>query len=203
MKQEFYQIHIELTGLQPSVFREFIVPNTISLDRLHDVIQIVMGWEDAHLHMFSIEGQTYTENPESPEDGAEEGDVILGSVVRKPGMKFTYTYDFGDDWLHTLTVKKILPKLPVEFNLAISCVDGSRCCPPEDIGGPPGYEMFLDVLANKKHPEYQRFLEWMGATSDDEIDFDPEEFDPNYVDYELSKYLHWSRDRRTPYSAEA
>lgn len=201
MKPEFYQIHIELAGLQPPVFRDVIVPNTISLDRLHDVIQIVMGWEDAHLHMFSIDGKTYTENPEMPEDGAEEADVILGTLVNKAGMKFSYTYDFGDDWLHTLTVQKILPKLPEELNLPVSCINGSRCCPPEDIGGPPGYELFLDVLANKKHPEYKHFVEWMGATDDGKIDFDPDEFDRGYVDYELSKYLHWSRDRRTPFPA--
>ncbi|WP_084188148.1 IS1096 element passenger TnpR family protein [Sulfurivirga caldicuralii] len=47
----FYQLKITLLWTDPAVWRRVVVPASLSLDRLHDVIQIVMGWVDAHLRM--------------------------------------------------------------------------------------------------------------------------------------------------------
>jgi len=81
---------------------------------------------------------------------------------------FTYIYDFGDDWCHKVKVEKIIP-LQAPLPLA-ACLDGENACPPEDVGGPPGYEDFLQALADPAHPEHEDMSEWIDG------DFDPTEF---------------------------
>lgn len=54
MNERFYLLQIRLLEIEPEIWRRFAVPASISLDRLHDVIQIVMGWTDSHLHEFQI-----------------------------------------------------------------------------------------------------------------------------------------------------
>lgn len=54
MSERFYLLKIQLLDIEPSIWRRFVVPASITLDRLHDVIQVVMGWTDSHLHEFTI-----------------------------------------------------------------------------------------------------------------------------------------------------
>ena len=61
------------------------------------------------------------------------------------------------------------------------CVDGARVGPPEDCGGPPGYQSVLEVLANPHGPEYAEMLEWLGGR------FDPETFNPKRVRFDNPK----------------
>ena len=73
MNERLYLLKIRLLEIEPEIWRRFVVPADITLDRLHDVIQIVMGWTDSHLHEFTIGKKRYTEYPESKEDGLECG----------------------------------------------------------------------------------------------------------------------------------
>ncbi|MCK9296696.1 MAG: plasmid pRiA4b ORF-3 family protein [Desulfobulbaceae bacterium] len=73
MNERFYLLKIRLVEIEPEIRRRFAVPASISLDRLHDVIQMVMGWTDSHLHEFTFGKKRYTEYPESKEDGRECG----------------------------------------------------------------------------------------------------------------------------------
>ncbi len=63
-----YQLKITLDGITPSVWRRFLVSSNIPLSKLHDTIQIVMGWTNSHLHMFEINGQIYGD-PQDDEFG--------------------------------------------------------------------------------------------------------------------------------------
>ena len=78
MSERCYLLKILLLDIEPSIWRRFVVPASITLDRLHDVIQIVMGWTDSHLHEFTIGNKRYTEYPQSKEDGLECGRYRLG-----------------------------------------------------------------------------------------------------------------------------
>ncbi len=89
----YYLLKIVLIGSKPEIWRRFL----ITLDRLHDVIQIIMGWQDRHLHEFKIRGQLYTENPETKEDGLQEYHYSLATCLRN-SKKIHYLYDFGDNW---------------------------------------------------------------------------------------------------------
>jgi len=134
MKRRLYVLKVMLDNIEPEIWRQFVVPSDITLDRLHDIIQIVMGWTDSHLHEFSIEGKRYTEYMESPEDGEEDGLYRLGNLVKRKGASFEYTYDFGDNWRHHLILETTDYYLR-PHDEPILFLTGERACPPEDVGG--------------------------------------------------------------------
>jgi hypothetical protein len=96
MNERFYLLKIQLIDIEPAIWRRFVVPAGITLDRLHDVIQIIMGWTDSHMHEFTIGKKRYTEYPESKEDGLVCGRYRLGDLIKQKGRTFSYLYDFGD-----------------------------------------------------------------------------------------------------------
>ena len=53
-----YQIKVTLQGFRPTIWRRIQVRSTTRLHRLHEIIQVVMGWENAHMHQFIV-GDTY------------------------------------------------------------------------------------------------------------------------------------------------
>lgn len=84
-----------------------------------------------------------------------------------------YIYDFGDYWIHKITLEKILPR---EKNIIYPiCIKGRRACPPEDCGGPLGYDDFLESIRNPDDERHKEMVEWIGG------EFDPEHFDPKEV----------------------
>ncbi|MCO6439346.1 MAG: plasmid pRiA4b ORF-3 family protein [Phycisphaerae bacterium] len=184
-----YVIKITLVGTKPSIWRRFCVPGEISLDRLHDIIQIVMGWQETHLHCFEIEGRRYAEELEDAgDDGEQEAKIRLSDLIVTEKAKFFYEYDFGDAWCHELQVERI-DDIPKGHCLRVTCLDGKQSCPPEDVGGIDGFAEFLQAIRNARHPEHEAFREWAGE------DFDPRHFDVDEVNIELAKYARWSRPR--------
>ncbi len=190
MKRKLYALKVSLSEIEPEIWRRFVVPADIPLDHLHDVIQIVMGWEDRHLHMFTIGGKKYAEMPEELEEGEEEGRFRLGNLVKRKGTIFKYVYDFGDNWVHRVILEDtdciIEPREePVSF------LAGERACPPEDVGSVPGYFEFCAAMKDRKHPDHKQYKEWYGKV------FDPEELDIGRISLELFKYIRWARLRIT------
>lgn len=172
--REVYQLKINLVGAKPPIWRRVLVSNKTDLAELHHIIQIAMGWEDYHLHEFIVGRTRYgVSDPEFGEDVMSETGARLDTLLKKDNDDMFYTYDFGDGWEHKIALEKILPyqadlKLPL-------CVTGKCCCPPEDVGGIWGYQHFLQVISDAKHPEHEEMLEWAGD------DFDPERFDKDEV----------------------
>ena len=56
---QIYQIKVTLDDTHPPIWRRILVPGNTTLLKLHDILQIVMGWEDYHLHMYTLEGIIY------------------------------------------------------------------------------------------------------------------------------------------------
>jgi hypothetical protein len=171
-----YQLKIELEGIAPPIWRRVLVPGKISLGRLHAVIQMAMGWSDAHLHQFIVDRQIYSdptlelnEFGDTPEI-RNENRYFLKNLAPRAGKVIVYEYDFGDSWTHRIKVEKILELEPPGGSGA-RCIDGSRACPPEDCGGVWGYENMLEILKDPQHEEHESTIEWLGG------DFDPEVFD--------------------------
>ncbi|MBN2050380.1 MAG: plasmid pRiA4b ORF-3 family protein [Spirochaetales bacterium] len=174
-----YQLKISIKSIKPAIWREFIVPSTILLPDLHEVIQIVMGWTNSHLHQFIINGDFYSEpDEEAMMKYIDYTDIALRQVVSKEKETFVYEYDFGDGWEHTITVEKILPDSPLKHPL---CLAGKRNCPPEDCGGPFGYMDLLRIISDPKNKEYKEMIEWLGSG------FDPEYFDPDEINQMLKE----------------
>ena len=102
-----YQIKIELTEVRPTIWRRVLVPDAMTLDELHDVVQGAMGWQDSHLHEFEVDGLRFgVPDPEEDEDDEffDDAGATLGLVADEGSVMF-YLYDFGDCWSHTLTVE--------------------------------------------------------------------------------------------------
>ncbi|MBW2329670.1 MAG: plasmid pRiA4b ORF-3 family protein [Deltaproteobacteria bacterium] len=194
MNERLYLLRIKLLEIEPEIWRRFVVPAGITLDRLHDVIQIVMGWKDYHLHQFTIGRKRYTENPESREDGLECGKYRLVDLIRQKGRTFSYLYDFGDSWEHKVILEGSRYFNP-ELRSTIECLDGARACLPEDVGSVPGYYEFVKALKDPNHEEHESYKEWFAGFPWYDGVFDSEKFDIGKVNYELMKYLRWSRDR--------
>jgi len=166
-----YQLKIVLKDSKPPIWRRLLVRGQTDLGTLHAILQTAMGWTDSHMHLFEIGDVTYGSSVEDQtlDDSECEDDYSLAQVAPKEKAKFTYEYDMGDGWLHTITVEKILSgdadkKLPI-------LVAGAGECPPEDIGGLWGYYAMLDIIADPKHPEYDEMIERIPE------DFDPDAFD--------------------------
>ncbi len=175
-----YQLKVTLNDTRPPVWRRVLVPGDTTLRKLHDILQVVMGWTDSHLHQFVIGGAYYGATEYDDEGDLEllpEQRYRLSQVAPQPGARFVYEYDFGDGWDHTVLVEKNAP--PEPGARYPRCVAGKRACPPEDVGGVWGYEEFLKAIRSPRHPEHDEYLTWVGGQ------FDPEAFDLDQVNAQL------------------
>lgn len=140
----------------------------MTLERLHDIIQITMGWTDSHLHQFIVGSgfaRTYYGRPDP--EFADMGNKTLNEKCHSVAdlapaakRKFIYEYDFGDGWQHDVVVEKILP--PDSTFMHPVCLGGANACLPEDCGGMGGYYNLLEILTDPKHPEHDDMKEWIG-----------------------------------------
>lgn len=176
--QQIYQLHISLDNIRPPIWRRVLVPSDVNLSELSRIILNAMGWLGYHLHQFIING-VYYGNPEDDDMGEmkDETKVTLRNIVRGEDYKFKYEYDFGDGWMHTIKIEKILPR--EESSQYPVCIKGKRACPPEDVGGPWGYEEFLDNIRDPESDQAEELLEWVGG------EFDPEEIDLDEINAQL------------------
>ena len=194
MNDRMYLLTIELIDIEPKIWRRFIVPGNITLDRLHDVIQIVMGWKDYHLHEFVIGKKRYTEDPEAQDDGEAEDLFRLVDLVKQKGRTFRYLYDFGDGWEHEVSIVDSRYSHS-QAQTPIACLDGAGACPPEDIGGISGYFDFCQAMLDPAHEDHERLTQWYAGFPWYSGAFNSEAYDVEKVNYELMKYLRWTRDR--------
>lgn len=177
-KPPIYRIKIMLRHVAPPVWRRMEVSAGTKLGKFHRILQAAMGWTDAHLHAYRVGEARYgVPDPDFPDDETvNERNVRLDQIAGE-GDKLIYEYDFGDGWEHELKIEKVFPaESAVHYP---RCTGGSRACPPEDCGGPPGYEHLLEALRDPKHEDHEEMREWIGG------DFDPEAFDLGEVNQGL------------------
>jgi len=163
-----------LLGIDPPIWRRFLVPADITLQHLHEVLQAVMGWTDSHLHQFESNGIYYgISDPSLGVHRVSESKTMLIEVLRHPKDQLVYDYDFGDGWEHEIVLEGVLPQ---GNDVIVPIVEAGECaCPPEDVGGIPGYIDFLEALADPRHPAHREMLKWVGGS------FDPDYFDVGEV----------------------
>ena len=175
-----YQLKVTLEWSKPPIWRRILLPSTTTLPRLNSILQAAMGWTDSHLHQFVVGQVRYgTPDPEFDPDIVDERRVPLDRLLREKGDALVYEYDFGDGWRHRVEVEQVLPPDPEMTHT--KCTAGERACPPEDVGGVPGYEAFLEAIQDPAHPDHAHYLEWVGGR------FDPEAFDVEEANSRLSR----------------
>ncbi|AGH79937.1 plasmid pRiA4b ORF-3 family protein [Xanthomonas citri pv. citri] len=165
-----WRLRVELLDVAPPVWRRFDTYADVKLSQLHYFIQGVMGWE--LMHLFSYQ------------DGRGYGDQISSELrlcdVCRVGDALTYTYDFGDNWQHRVTVEKTMARPKGTYPRVIA---GKYACPPEDCGGPWGYGDMLRVLAGHRNARRRELVEWLGGP------FNPKTFDMEEARERLAEYV--------------
>lgn len=171
---------------KPPVWRRVTVPANFSFEQFHFIIQRAFGWLNCHLYQFSDKGygsDVFIGEP-SNDDWHEIKDsskIKLSKVFTSKGQRYTYIYDFGDSWVHKITLEDMDDRQAAQAD----CIAGKGACPPEDCGGPWGYESFKDIMKNPKHPEYEEMREWIGLAEDEQ--WDPAAFDIEAARLAVSK----------------
>ena len=186
---ESVELKISLNLLNQEVWRTVILPINTTFDKFHKVIQTLFSWQDYHLHEFHVMSgdqivtillpdEEMYDAPDATERKIEKGVELAEYFPQSPKLK--YIYDFGDYWEHDITLVRHLPKHHIS---AIYCVDGEGRTPPEDVGGPGGYEEFLEIINDPLHPLREEMLDWgrMQRYSD---------FDIKLVNLHLC-HIHW------------
>jgi hypothetical protein len=164
-----YQLHVELDEVTPVVWRRLLVPTSVRLAKLSDMLLAAMGWTNSHLHCFKVgDAQFGMQFDDFPEEEIDEKSVTVLQALGD-AKRFTYEYDFGDSWNHMVTAEAESSS-PLGLKAAV-CLGGENACPPEDCGGSGGYAHLLAVLADPKHEEHEDYLGWVGGL------FDPTLFD--------------------------
>ncbi|MDZ7929198.1 plasmid pRiA4b ORF-3 family protein [Rhodococcus sp. NPDC076796] len=180
-------LRVTVDHTRPQIWRRVRVRSDLLLSELHAVLQKALGWEDRHLHAFSVRtaGATRrfemeeTLDDEPDDEASSEERVRIDDVLTAPGSTMTYEYDFGDGWTHTIVLEQIDSDID---DLRSVCLDGARACPPEESGGPSRYAQALDIAADLSDPEHAAQLARWGAA------FDPALFDADAVNTVLHSF---------------
>ncbi|MGC5617477.1 plasmid pRiA4b ORF-3 family protein [Georgenia sp. Z1491] len=156
-----FRLLLHLDQSDPPIWRLVDVRSDLTLDAAHRVIQAAFGWEDRHLHRFSLGGYPFDldsqlflcpfdlEEKEPDDDGSPAADVRLDETLQEPADVLRYVYDYGDSWEVTVVLSAVLdvePGSPVA-----RFVDGERAAPPEDSGGAVDRAALALVLDDPDH----------------------------------------------------
>ena len=173
--QKIARLAIALDEVKPPVRRRVEVQLAVSLDQLHRIIQIVMGWENYHLYEFRVGrdvvyGISYRDRDFPGTSPLPAKKATLADILAQARNKsFRYVYDIGDDWRHTVKLEAVVDAEPEATYPRLLSAQGR--CPPEDVGGTWGYAQYLEAMADPKHDRHAEMVDWRGP-----------DFDPNTVD---------------------
>ncbi len=129
------RLRVQLRDVRPTVVRVLDVPADATLDEVHLVLQVAVGWTESHVHQFEVGDVDYgLPDPDGP-DVEDERRVRLSGLP----TRWDYLYDFGDSWVHDVEVLGPGGEAP-------GCVYGEGDCPPEDCGGARGYTELREAI---------------------------------------------------------
>ena len=163
------RLKVKLDDVKPAVQRRLEVPLTIRLDRLHLVLQAALGWTDSHLYEIKAGGVGWgMPDPDFGDGPLDARKARLVDVLEDVGTKtLKYLYDFGDGWEHTIKVERVTEAVPgIAYPVLL---DARGRCPPEDVGGPWGYDEFLEALADPDHESHVDMKVWAGRNYDPKV----------------------------------
>lgn len=157
------RLHVQLDGAFPPVWRRMEVASDLGLDDLHDVLQVLFGWQDYHLYRFTAGPQhdpgaafactadlreAWEDDPTLP-----TWDVRVDELLAEVGERIHYQYDYGDNWWLAIEVEDVGDGRVPEGRATL--VEGAGAGPPEDCGGVSMYELIV-AAADPTHPDHRR-----------------------------------------------
>ncbi len=195
------RVRVSVEGSEPSIWRLLDIDSSVTLDKVHEVLQAAVGWRDIHLHSFTdtdpferlqpVDGEMPEprrwvphELLEDSDDDLPETHWSLGEILTPGSGPVFYEYDFGDSWGHRLD---LITSFPAHADSpGARLVDGARRAPLEDSGGIGGYHDLLDALADPAHDEHEDAAAWVAWTTGPWQEFEPEQLDIDAVNNELA-----------------
>jgi hypothetical protein len=173
IKRAVYLLKIQLKGSKPLIHRTLQVMNTVSLESLHEILQIAMGWKMEHSYEFKNAELSFVPPWFEFTDGAfYSRDGQLRDLLKNQDDQMTYVYDFGDWWEHQITLEKVLPA--GRSNVPTQLLKAKGACPPEDIGGIDFFNQLREVLTDPTHQEHKKLCRKYQVKSG--------KWDPDFVD---------------------
>ena len=175
-------VRCDLLDAKPPIWRRLELRSDVTLDVLHVILQVSMGWTGYHLHQFSEPnpqgrwGTHFLAIEDEDGEGTPEESVQLNQVLREVGDRILYIYDFGDDWHHRIKVEKIEPAS--DATPLARCVGGRKACPVEDSGGAWMWNKVAQSL--REDPTRDKMI--LNEDLEDYVDWLPEDFDPDEFD---------------------
>lgn len=175
-------VRVDLDGTKPIVWRRLAIRSDLTATELHGILQAAMGGSDGHLHRFWVgpakrlwTGPHLVNDLDEHEWDGDESRVVghedaveVDQLLRRPGDRLFYTYDFGDGWDHSITVESV--RSATDDDPPAVCLDGRRACPLEDCGGPGGHNEIVAALTAGT-PLAEPLDTWVPP------EWDPSEFD--------------------------
>lgn len=193
---EMLTLRIELVGAEPAIWRKLQIDDSTKLDEAGLAVQIAMGWEHAHMQAFTnlnpfAEPRSqatinwYDEHMRAETgDGESLEDTTLGQALRVANDELYFEYDFGDGWIHRITVESRHELKSEDSKYQV--LDGQLRAPLEDSGGLGGWHQKLEVYRSTKRNEDDentvRWMEWRGGPWEA---FDPDTFDIDFANARL------------------
>lgn len=180
--EQVFTLRVSLDETEPSIWRRIIVPASFTLEALHSVLQIAMGWQMSHLYDFQIGKNRFAEPDDFDETPVKPVTTTIAAAL-KSEKSFVYNYDFGDSWRHTIVVERAAERTAA-MNYPI-CISGENACPPEDCGGFPGFESLKQTISDPANEEFAEMMQWLGGY------YSPFSFDANRINRDLLWTVDW------------
>ena len=179
-----YQLHVSLAFSDPVIWRRIVIPGEITLLQLHEVLQVCFGWSGEHSHQFYVGKVFYSTDSATTYPRFIEDFVEIHTIEEAMRWCFTYMYDAGDGWEHTLELEEILAP---EKNTKPRVLDGEWAAPPEEVNGVHGYAEIVHALENPQHEKSFRLLQEKKLHDFDLYRFDMDEMNTLLARHHASK----------------
>lgn len=150
-----FSLKIQLRGImKPPIWREVIIPANLTFYQLHDVIQILFGWDGSHIWQFQekpydhgyIIGPTDSDSRLFSDTVSDDADrTSVSTILKKAGDKMVYVYDFSDDWVHDISLRQVVEQ-PSDH---CECIKWKSDNPIENIGGIHGLLRYREMCDPK------------------------------------------------------
>lgn len=180
-----YILKISINDTHPPIWRRVAVPAGISFSQLNIILNTAMDWCGYHLSEYTFRDYRVriVDEPDEFFDAYDDyefidaADTCIDEFLDDEDLNsFTYLYDFGDNWRHTVKIEKRISDYTDPCPAVIKFKGDT---PWEDCGGVWGFYEYQEILKNPEHEEYEMIKEWTGGRL--------RKYDVDLVNMELSR----------------
>ncbi len=152
------QFKVTLRGVEPTVWRRFVLPADGTFWDLGGALSDAMGWDGICVYAFYFEEGSRDWWPDLDEESfiglRQRLQTAFVADRLRVQSRFEFEYNIGDDrrdgWMHLVEFEGEVPSESFESGESgefkgsgwgglLRCIGGESVCPPEDVGWAAGY----------------------------------------------------------------